>query len=115
MESYRLQRVANLLREKISELISKNEIKDPRVTSMISITNIDVSKDLSYAKVFISSFESHEKLESAVAGLNHAAGFIQSTVGRKIKLRLTPKLTFVADHGIEEGFRVTEKIKDALS
>jgi ribosome-binding factor A len=85
------------------------------VNSLVSITNIDVSKDLSYAKVFISSFEGHEKLKSAVEGLNHAAGYIQSIVGKKIKLRLTPKLSFVADHGIEEGFKINEKIKEALS
>ncbi len=115
MDNHRLKRVAHLLREQLGGMIMKGEIKDPRVTTMVSISNIDVSKDLSYAKVFISSFEDHRKLQSAVDGLNHAAGFIQGVVGRRIKLRTTPKLTFISDHAIEEGFIVTEKIKDALS
>lgn len=115
MDTYRTKRVAHLLREQIGIMIMKSEIKDPRVGTLVSISNIDVSKDLSYAKVFISSFEDHERLQSAVDGLNHASGFIQGVVGKRIKLRNTPRLTFVPDHAIEEGFNITEKIKDVLS
>ena len=114
MDSYRVKRVSNLLRAQISDMILKREIKDPRVTTLISLSNIEVSKDFSYAKVFVSSFEGEEKLAAAVEGLNHAAGFIQATVGKRIKLRLTPKLNFIVDHAIEEGFRVNEKIKEVL-
>ncbi len=115
MDSYRLKRVSNLLRSRISDMILKHEIKDPRVTTMISISNIEVSKDLSYAKIYVSSYESGDSLSAAVEGLNHASGFIQSTVGKRIKLRLMPKLNFVVDHAIEEGFRVNEKIKEVMS
>jgi len=81
MDSHRLKRVSNLLRAQISDMILKREIKDPRVTTMISLSNIEVSKDLSYAKIFVSSFESGDSLNAAVEGLNHASGFIQSMVG----------------------------------
>jgi ribosome-binding factor A len=114
MDSYRLKRVAHLLREQLSGMILKGEIKDPRVSSLASISNVEVSKDLAYAKVFISSFEDHERLDSVVEGLNHAAGYIQGIVGKRIKLRNTPKITFFADHAIEEGFLITEKIKEVL-
>lgn len=115
MDRHRLQRVAHLLRVELSDMIMKQKIKDPRVSSMVSISDIQVSRDLSYAKVFVSSFEDHARLQSAVEGLNSAAGFIQSQVGKKIRLRSTPKLTFIVDHAIEKGFQITEKLKDAMS
>ncbi|MFQ3620767.1 MAG: 30S ribosome-binding factor RbfA [Spirochaetales bacterium] len=115
MDSHRLQRIGNLLRNEISSMITKQEIKDPRVTSLVTITHVTVSKDLAYAKVYISSVEGPERLSSAVEGLNHAAGFIQGTIGKRIKLRVTPKLTFIEDHSIDDGFKVLKKIKESLS
>jgi ribosome-binding factor A len=114
MASIRLKRVESLLREEISSLILRNEIKDPRVDSMVSVSGVTISKDLAYAKVRVSGFKEREALESAVEGLNHAAGFIQSRVGRKLKVRVTPRLTFFVDHSIEEGFNVNSSI-DQLS
>lgn len=111
MASIRLKRVESLIREEISSLILRNEIKDPRVDSMVSVSGVSISKDLAYAKVRVSGFKEREELESAVEGLNSAAGFIQSRVGKKIKARLTPRLTFFADHSIEEGFHVNTSIE----
>ena len=110
MPNVRLKRVESLLREEISSLILRNEIKDPRVDSMVSVSGVSVSKDLEYAKVRVSGFKERGELESAVDGLNHAAGFIQSKLGRKLKFKSTPHLTFVADHSIEEGFEVNRTI-----
>jgi ribosome-binding factor A len=83
----------------------------------VSITAVTVSKDLAYAKVYVSSFEGegHKKPGAAVNGLNHAAGYIQGVIGKRIRLRNTPRLTFIADHGIEDGFHINEKIKEVLS
>ena len=111
MANIRLQRFESLLREEISSLILRNEIKDPRVDSMVSVSGVSVSKDLAYAKIKVSGFKERNELESAVEGLNNAAGFIQSRVGKKIKARLTPRLTFYADHSIEEGFQVNSNIE----
>ena len=111
MANVRLRRVESLIREEISSLILRNEIKDPRVDSMVSVSGVNVSKDLEYAKVRVSGFKERDELASAVDGLNHAAGFIQSRIGRKLKFKATPRLTFVADHSIEEGFEVTRSIE----
>ncbi len=115
MDSHRLARVGNLLRNEISSMIIKNEIKDPRVSSFVTITHVQVSKDLAYAKIYVSSVEGPEQLTSAVAGLNHASGFIQGCIGKRIRLRFTPRLTFIEDHSIDEGFQVLQKIKESLS
>ena len=115
MDSHRLERVSRLLQEQLGLMINQGEIKDPRVSTLLSVSHVSVSKDLAYAKVFISTFESAAKLDQGVLGLTHAAGFIQGIIGKRIRLRTTPRLTFIADHGIETGFRINEKIKEALS
>jgi ribosome-binding factor A len=114
MAKYRLERVSQLIAQQIGSMISMGEIKDPRVSTMVSVSNVTLSKDLTYAKVYISSFEGSEKLKSAVEGLNHAAGFIQGNIGKRIRIRNTPRMTFIEDHGIEEGFHLNEKIKEVL-
>ncbi|GAB4373544.1 MAG: 30S ribosome-binding factor RbfA [Spirochaetales bacterium] len=115
MGSHRLQRVENLLRNEISAMIARKEIKDPRVSTLTTVTHVTISKDLSYARIYVSSVEGPEKLSDAVLGLNHAAGFIQGCIGKRIRLRNTPKLSFIEDHSIDEGFRVLQKIKEASS
>lgn len=115
MANVRLRRVESLLREEISSLILRNEIKDPRVDSMVSVSGVTVSKDLAHAKVRVSGFKERSELESAVEGLNHAAGFIQSRVGPRLKARNTPKLSFVADHSIEESIEVNRTIDEIVS
>jgi ribosome-binding factor A len=115
MSGFRLERVANVIREEISAMILRGDIKDPRVDSMVILSRVVVSKDLSYAKVWVSSYQDHKKLEKTVEGLNSAAGFIQSVIAKKIRIRVTPHVSFVVDHSIEEGFVITEKIKQVTS
>ena len=115
MPNYRRERVAQLLGRELGNMITTGEIKDPRVGSLISVSRVEISRDLAYAKVFVSSFDDAAKLTAAAEALNHAAGFIQGTVAKRIRLRVTPRFTFIADHGIETSFLVNEKIKEALS
>jgi ribosome-binding factor A len=96
-------------------MIALGEIKDPRVNSFLSITRVEAAQDGSHARVWVSSLEDREdRLDAAIAGLSHAAGFIQALIAKRVRLRLTPVLTFVSDRGIKEGFEVTEKLKDLL-
>ncbi|MCX7025809.1 MAG: 30S ribosome-binding factor RbfA [Spirochaetes bacterium] len=114
MDDLRRKRVGEDLRSEISTLIQSGDVKDPRVNSFLSITRVDVAKDASFARVYVSTFQD-DALDRGVEGLNRAAGFMQSAVGKRIRLRQTPKLTFIADRGIKEGFEINEKIKDILS
>lgn len=115
MPEYRKKRIENLIREHISSMILHKEIKDPRVHTFLSITYIKVSGDLSHAKIGVSSFEDPNTVEKAVAGLNHASGFIQHLLGKRLATRSTPVLSFYRDMAIKEGFEITEKMKDLHS
>ena len=115
MSDFRLLRVESLVREEVSLLISNGAIKDPRVSSFLTITQTKVAKDISHAKIYISSFEGEKKLQQGVDGLNHAAGFIQREVGKKLQTRLTPRLTFIKDSSIKDGFEMNKKIEELNS
>lgn len=112
MSEYRLKKVESLLLQEIGTYILEKRIKDPRVSSYFTVSRVSVSKDLQYAKVHISSFQDSEKLEEGVIALNHAAGFIQKLLGKKLKTRSTPKLTFFADTSIKEGFEINRLIDE---
>ena len=110
MGSFRLVRLGEQIREEISKMILSGQIKDPRVSTFLSINRVDVSGDLGYAKVYGSSFMSGKETEKGVRGLQSAAGFIQSTIGKKLTIRQFPKLTFIADSSIKEGFEMVRKL-----
>lgn len=110
MSEMRTKRVESLIRDLVSSLIMKGIIKDPRVSTLITVTSVEVSSDLAYAKLYISSFESEHKTEKAVEALNHAAGFIQKNISRDLKMRVTPRLRFIVDTSIRKGFEINEKI-----
>jgi ribosome-binding factor A len=115
MDQIRRQRLEELIREEISYMISRGEIKDHRVNTFLSITRVEASHDGSHAKVWVSRIEEDDSsLEEAIAGLAHAAGFIQAVLSKRVRLRLTPILTFLPDQGIKESFKISEKLKDLL-
>ncbi len=114
MSNVRIKRVESLIRDEISKMIMKGVIKNPSVNRLISITNVNVSRDLSHAKLFVSSFESRGKAMKAVGGLNRAVGFIQGVLGKKLHMRTIPKLEFIYDDSIEKGFEVNKIIDEVV-
>jgi len=115
MSGFRTDRVGSLIREKIGGLIVERKIKDPRVDSFLSITRVEVSGDLGYADVFVSSYKTESGLAKGVAGLQNAAGFIQSQLAKTMHTRSTPRLRFHADLGVREGFDIVQKIEKLVS
>jgi ribosome-binding factor A len=111
MAEHRTERVGSLIREKIGELIVGGKIKDPRVDSFLSVTRVDVSRDLAWADVYVSSYKSETGLAKGIDGLTSAAGFIQSQLARLMHIRQTPRLRFHEDAGIREGFDMIQKIE----
>ena len=110
MGQYRIQRLNDQLRDEISQLILRGEVKDPRVNTFLSINRVEVTSDLSYAKVYVSSFLPDNQVNKGVDGLNAAAGFIQREIAKKLRIRQFPKLTFVVDSGMKEGFKMVQKL-----
>ena len=112
MGQYRIQRLDDQLRDEIASLIMRGDVKDPRVNSFLSINRVEVTKDLSYAKVYVSSFLPDGDLKNGVSGLNAAAGFIQREIAKKLRIRQFPKLTVVVDSGMKEGFKMVQKLNE---
>lgn len=116
MAGFKMGRVTSDIKYALSEILT--EIKDPRVSKLLSIVKLDVSGDMSYAKVYVSAIEGKEKTEESVKALKGAAGYIRRELGLKLSLRKVPELRFIADNSIEvsanisrivDGFEKKEK------
>ncbi len=112
MGQYRIPRLNDQLRDEISQLILRGEVKDPRVSTFLCINRVEVTTDLSYAKVYVSSFLSDAQVSKGVDGLNAAAGFIQREIAKKMRIRQFPKLTFLVDSGMKSGFKMVQKLNE---
>ena len=107
----RPQRLGDLIQREVSELI-RLELRDPRV-GMLTITSVDVSPDLSHAKVFFTLLEK-DKLEDTLHGLKRSAGFLRSQLAKRIKMYTTPELRFEYDESVERGDRISRLIDAAI-
>ena len=112
MAEFRTERLGRQMQEIISALVLESRIKDPRVTPFVSITRVNVSRDLSFADVYVSNIREAASIERSAEGLQHAAGFIQSHLGAVLRIRKIPRLRFHADTSIREGFDMIQKIEN---
>ncbi len=101
MGSQRAGRVGEVIKEVASETIRR--LKDPRITGLISVTDVEVSGDLGHAKVFVSIYGDEDQQRETLEGLQAAAGFVRTQVGREVKLRITPEIHFLLDKSLEQG------------
>jgi ribosome-binding factor A len=108
--SRRVERLNELLRDEISDLI-RRELRDPRLAGLISITQVETAGDLSSAKVFISVLGSEEDRKAALAALRGATGFFRHMLLPRLRLRRVPDLVFRADISLERGDRVLRLLK----
>jgi len=113
MPAFRTERLGQTIQEKIGSLILEGKIKDSRVNTFLSITKVDVSKDLSFADVYVSDIRGKIN-EKEVDGLQSAAGFIQSQLGATMYIRKIPRLRFHADKSISESFDIIKKIEELV-
>jgi len=95
-------------------MIFTGEIKDPRVERLTTVTEVNVSRDLGHAKVWVSRYGDREAVAASVDALNHAAGFIQGVLSKRISVRTFPRLTFLLDDSMENGFRVAKKLRELM-
>ena len=110
--SGRPQKLGDQIQREVSDLLQR-ELRDPRV-ARITVTSVDVSPDLSHAKVFFTLLEK-ERLEDTLAGLKRSAGFLRSELARRIKLYTTPQLRFEYDESVERGVRLSKLIDEAVN
>lgn len=93
-------------------MIIRNEIKDPRVHMMTSVTAVEVAPDLKTCKAYISVLGSEEEKNDTIKGLKSAEGYIRRTLAKNLNLRNTPQITFIKDTSIEYGVTMSKKIAD---
>ena len=108
-------KVADFIRDELAQII-RMEMRDPRVGSFVSVTDVKVSKDLSYAEVYVSSLQTNDETSRTelIAVLNSAAGFLRSKLATRHKMRTTPKPRFHYDDLVEEGPRLEKLIADVV-
>lgn len=114
MVKYRGGRINEEVKKAVSNII-QNEIKDPRLNTLISVTNVEVTKDLRYAKVFVSILGNESVKKDSLNILKKSAGFIRRELGHKVSLRLTPEIIIELDNSIEHGMHIDsifQKIKE---
>ncbi len=109
----RTRRVAEQMQRELAVII-RDEVKDPRL-GMVSVSAVEVSKDLSNAKVFITVLGEEGKGEESVAILNKAAGFLRHALGQQMVIRTVPHLKFVHDRSLEQGAHMSALIDAAVS
>ncbi|MDC9588012.1 30S ribosome-binding factor RbfA [Xenorhabdus sp. XENO-10] len=117
-EFSRTQRVAQEMQKEIA-IILQREVKDPRI-GMATVSGVEVSRDLAYAKVFVTFLnvlvEGHDsdRVEEGIKALNEASGFIRSLLGKAMRLRVIPELTFSYDSSLVEGMRMSNLVSNVV-
>jgi ribosome-binding factor A len=114
MPNYRGERLGKLIQETIGTLIVEGKVKDHRVDSFLTVTRVDISSDLAYADILVSSYKSESGLKEGVEGLQSAAGYIQAKLSRLLRMRQTPRLRFHVDTGLREAFVLNQKIDELV-
>ncbi|MGA3167212.1 MAG: 30S ribosome-binding factor RbfA [Terriglobia bacterium] len=104
MTGRRPERLAQQIRVELAEMMVR-ELKDPRI-GFATVTRVELSPDLHHARVLVSVLGSPEEQQGTIAGLSSAAGFIRHEIGHRLTLRRVPELTFVLDHGVDEGEKI---------
>lgn len=106
MQGHKQERLNDQYREALSKLLGT--VKDPRVTGLLSIVKVEITNDLSYAKVYVSSLEGEKSLKEAIKGLESAKGYLRRELAARVKTRISPELRFVPDTSIAYGARINE-------
>lgn len=109
MAGYRMDRTSEDIMRELTAIL--RTVKDPRVSGLISIVRVDVTRDMSYATVYVSAMDGMDAAKNAVKGLVSAAGYMRRELGAALKLRYVPELRFVADDSIEYSSQIAKKLQ----
>ncbi|MCR5742537.1 MAG: 30S ribosome-binding factor RbfA [Lachnospiraceae bacterium] len=111
--SIKSTRINGEVLKELSQIISY-EVKDPRIHPFTTVTDVDVTPDLKYAKVYVSVMGSEEDKKNTLLGLKSSSGFIRTRLAHTVNLRNTPELTFLLDESIEYGISMSQKIDEVM-
>lgn len=108
----RLGRIDEELKKEISNIINY-ELKNPKITGLISVTRTKITPDLKYAKVYVSILNS-KNMKDTFANLKKSSGYIKTEIAKRINLRITPELVFVLDDSMEYGAKIDQLLKEIM-
>lgn len=109
-EFSRVDRLSQQMKKEMAVILQR-EIKDPRLHTMITVSDVEVSRDLSHAKVFVTFLGMDDsKVEDNLKILNEASGFIRSLIGKRIQTRIVPQIRFAFDQSLNEGIRMANLV-----
>jgi len=103
------ERIRKALIKEISDIIQRH-VKDPRISGIVSVTDVDLSADYGYAKVYISIYGTEEQKENTMEAIEDSTPYVRKEVGRRIRLRHVPEIEFKMDDSLERGSRITNLI-----
>ena len=109
--SIKNNRINNEVMRELSVII-RDEVKDPRIDPLLSVTRAEVTPDLQFCKCFVSTLGSSDMLDESIAGLKSAEGFIRRELAHRVNLRKTPEIQFVADRSMEYAMEMSRKIEE---
>ncbi len=105
----RVDRINGVLRQEISQLLAR-QLRDPRLSGVVSITQVETSSDLLNARVFVSVLGGKEEKDTVLRGINSAKGYVQRELGGRLPMRHVPRLTFLLDDSLDRADRVYDLI-----
>lgn len=112
--SRRTERLASLIRRIVAEEI-QNGLHDPRIAPLCSITRVELSEDLSFARIFVSVVGDEKTGKLSIRALQHAAGHMQSVLAKQIRVRQIPKVLFTLDESLKRGFEIVQLIDQQMA
>lgn len=110
MPSFKNNRMAEDIHRELTDIV--RQLKDPRISTMLSVVRVELSGDGSRCKVYVSSLLGMEDTRNSVKGLRSAAGFVRRELFSRLKMRKSPEILFIADDSIEKGAQITRRLND---
>ena len=110
MAGYRIGRVTEDIHRELCDIV--RGLKDPRISGFLTVVRVEVSNDLSYAKVYVSAMEGLAAAQNSVKGLKSAAGYIRRELSSRLSIRKTPELRFIADDSIAHGAEIASLLNE---
>ncbi len=106
----RPEKVAHLMRREVADILERR-LRDPRVTARVSVTDVEITHDLSFAKIFVMVSGETAERDMTLQGLQRAAGFVRHELGDRLGLREVPEIRFVYDDSLDRGARVDDLLR----
>ncbi len=110
MAGERIHRVEQAIKEEVAQILQQ-EIKDPRI-GFVTITRVEVTADLQHANIYVSLLEGHGSSEETQAGLKSATGYVRRLLGERLRLRVTPQVSFRSDSSIADSIRLSKLLEN---